>query len=76
MPGEFIPPRIPEGRDSVRVSFVLLVAGRNLGIREVTLRSRPPRCADSQGRIMGTPSGGEIDYDSEADRILRKARVG
>lgn len=41
----------------------------------MTLRSKPPRCADSQGRIMGPPLGGEIDYGSEADCILREARV-
>jgi hypothetical protein len=75
MPGEFTPPPIPEGRDSMKVSFVLLVEGRNLGVREVMLRSRPPRCADAQGRISETPARGEIDYDSEAARILDEARV-
>jgi hypothetical protein len=75
VPGEFTPPPIPEGRDSMKVSFVLLVEGRNLGVREVMLRSRPPRCADAQGRISETPGRGEIDYDSEAARILDEARV-
>jgi len=73
MPGEFTPPRIPDGRDSVLVSFVLLVEGRTLGIREVMLRSRPPRCADAQGRIGQIPSGDAIDYAGEADRILASA---
>ena len=75
VPGEFTPPSIPEGRDSMKVSFVLLVEGRNLGVREVLLRSRPPRCADAQGRISEPPGHSQIDYDSEADRILREARV-
>lgn len=75
MPGEFAPPRIPEGRDSMRVSFVLLVEGRTLGIREVTLRTRPPRYADAQGRITSPPLAGEMNYDDEANRILLEARV-
>jgi len=75
MPGEFTPPHMPEGHDSMRVSFVLLVEGRNLGIHEVTLCSRPPRCADSQGRIVNAPSARDMDYGSEADRILQDATV-
>jgi hypothetical protein len=75
VPGEFTPPRIPEGRDSIRVGFVFMVEGRTLAIREVTLRHTPPRCADAQGRITGPLSTSEIDYEEEAARILGTARV-
>jgi len=75
MPGEFTLQGMPEGRDSMRVSFVLLAEGRNLGIRQVTLRSRPPRCADSQGRIVEVPSARDMDYSSEAQQILEDAAV-
>lgn len=76
VPGEFTPPGIPEGRGSTRISFIFMVERRTLGIREVTLRLKPPRCADAQGRITAPPSAGEIDYDDEAARILGEARVG
>ena len=75
IPGEFAPPRIPEGRESIRVGFVFRVKGRMLAIREVTLRPGPPGCADAQGRIGGRPLPGGIDYDHEAARILGEARI-
>jgi len=75
LPGEYAVPRLPDGCDQMQVSFVLLVEGRNLGIREITLRTRPPRCADAQGRISEMPSRRDLDYDSEASRILGEARV-
>ncbi len=76
MPGEFSLPRLPDGHNRMQVSFVLLAEARTLGIREVTLRSTPPRCADVQGRIMVSPTDAEIDYGSEAARILHDAHVG
>ena len=75
IPGEFVPPHLDEVRDAVEVSFVLIVEGKTLGVRKVLLRKRPPRCADAQGRINRPPSSGEMDYDSEAMRILDQARV-
>jgi hypothetical protein len=75
VPGEFAPPDLHDGRDSMKVSFIFMVAGRTLGIREVTLRLKPPRCADAQGRIMTSPGISEIDYDGEAARILQEATV-
>ncbi len=73
LPGEFVPPELVNGRESTKVSFILMVEGRTLGIREVTLRSTPPRCADAQGRIVAPPVNGEIDYEAEAARILQQA---
>jgi len=75
IPGEFVPPHLDELRDAIEVSFILIVEGKTLGVREVLLRKRPPRCADAQGRITRPPSSGEIDFDSEAMRILDQARV-
>ena len=75
IPGEFVPPHLDEVRDVVEVSFVLIVEGKTFGIREVLLRKRLPRCADAQGRIIHPPSSGEMDYDSEAMKILGQARV-
>ena len=75
IPGEFVPPHLGEVRDAVEVRFVLIVEGKTLGIREVLLRKKPPRCADTQGRIVHPPSSGEMDYDNEAMRILGQARV-
>jgi len=75
VPGEFVPPHPDEGRDAIALSFVLIVEGRTLGVREVLLRKRSPRFADAQGRIIHTPSSGEIDYGGEATRILGQARV-
>jgi len=75
IPGEFVPPHLDELRDAIEVSFILIVEGKTLGVREVLLRKRPPRCADAQGRITRPPSSGEMDFDSEAMRILDQARV-
>lgn len=76
MPGEFAPPAIPDGRDSLDVTFVLLVQGRTLAIRDLTLRTAPPRCADAQGRIVAPPPSTAIDFEAEANRILAGARMG
>lgn len=75
IPGEFVPPRLQENQETVKVSFVLMVEGRTLGVREVLLRRNPTRCADVQGRIAAAPSSLELDYDAEAVRILDTARV-
>ncbi|MCG3131523.1 MAG: hypothetical protein FLDDKLPJ_02319 [Phycisphaerae bacterium] len=73
LPGEFVPPELLDGRESIKVSFIFILEGRTLGIREVVLRSKPPRCADAQGRIAAPPAANEIDYDAEAARILQQA---
>lgn len=73
LPGEFVPPALGEGRESANVSFIFMVEGRTLGIREVTMRSKPPCCADAQGRIVTPPAAGEIDFEAEAARILQQA---
>jgi tetratricopeptide (TPR) repeat protein len=75
LPGEFEVPPLPDDHDQMRISFIVLVEGRTLGVQEITLRLRPPRCADAQGRITDTRSRRDMDYDSEASRILGDARV-
>jgi hypothetical protein len=75
IPGEFTLPGIPDGTESMRISFVLMVEGRTLAIREMTVRLKPRRCADAQGRIIASPPAGEIDYDEEAARILQNAAL-
>lgn len=75
IPGEFVPPRFQEDQEAMKVSFVLMVEGKMLGVRDVLLRRSPTRCADVQGRIATAPSSLELDYDSEAVRILDRARV-
>lgn len=73
IPGEFVPPSLDEDSEDMPLTFVLLVEGRTLGVREITLRRGPPRCADAQGRISAVPRSEDLDYESEANRILSEA---
>jgi hypothetical protein len=59
----------------MKVSFVLIVEGKILGVRKVLMRRRPHRCADVQGRIGTPPASLELDYDGEAVRSLGEARA-
>ena len=74
MGGEFEIPGAVRNQDAVKCTFLVLLGGKCLGEKNVTIRRARRRVADVQGRIVRQREA-YIDFDAEAERILREALV-